>query len=153
MKQITYKLQRLRSNQNETLGQISLDDKFKAFTLEDEHRDQKVKHETRIPAGTYEIKLRKLGGMTLKYQKLFPKMHKGMLWLQNVPGFEFIYIHIGNLDTHSSGCILVGRNHTVTNNKMTLVESKVAYEALYKEILLQLELGNQVFIEIINEIK
>ena len=31
--------------------------KFLAYTLEDEKRDEKVMSETRIPAGTYEVKL------------------------------------------------------------------------------------------------
>ena len=36
--------------------------KFLAYTLEDEQRDVKVWGETRIPAGTYKLKLREEGG-------------------------------------------------------------------------------------------
>ena len=35
---------------------------FLAYTLEDEQRDVKVYGETRIPAGTYKLKLRTVGG-------------------------------------------------------------------------------------------
>tara|TARA_Y100000356_G_scaffold32652_1_gene24386 strand:- start:482 stop:754 length:273 start_codon:yes stop_codon:yes gene_type:complete len=35
---------------------------FLAYTLEDEKRENKVMHETRVPAGTYKIKLRTVGG-------------------------------------------------------------------------------------------
>ena len=36
--------------------------KFLAYTLEDEYREEKVYGETRIPNGTYELGLRKVGG-------------------------------------------------------------------------------------------
>ena len=38
------------------------DKKFLCYTLEDEHRDVKVMGETRIPAGTYTIEFRSVGG-------------------------------------------------------------------------------------------
>ena len=61
------KLEVLRfSSQNDsTLGllfDVTNDRKFLCFTLEDEARDTKVMSETRIPAGIYELKLRKEGG-------------------------------------------------------------------------------------------
>ena len=40
--------------------------KFLAYTLEDEYREEKVMHETRIPEGTYEITLRTVGGFHAK---------------------------------------------------------------------------------------
>ena len=45
---------------------------FLCFTLEDEHRAVKVKHETRIPEGLYKLKLRKHGG--------HPQELLGALW-------------------------------------------------------------------------
>ena len=41
-----------------TKGLIYIDDVFECFTLEDEERETKIKHETAIPEGTYQIKLR-----------------------------------------------------------------------------------------------
>lgn len=99
---------RFSSGSDDTLGLLHIEDKFAAFTLEDEFRTIKVAGETRIPAGTYRILLRNEGGLTEKYKQRFPDIHKGMLWLQDVPGFEWIYIHCGNKDEHTEGCILVG---------------------------------------------
>jgi len=42
--------------------------RFLCYTLEDEHRALKVKGETRIPEGKYEIKLRKEGGFHSRYE-------------------------------------------------------------------------------------
>lgn len=99
-------------------------------TLEDEYRARKVPGETSIPAGIYEIRLRTEGGMHQKYARRFP-WHVGMLWLQDVPGFEWIYIHIGNDDDDTDGCILVGE----TRGPDWIGESVKAYTRLYQHIV------------------
>lgn len=80
---------------------------FLGYTCEDEHREVKVHSKTRIPAGSYQIKYRQEGGFHARYDKRFG-FHKGMLHLQNVPNFEWIYIHLGNTHKDTSGCILIG---------------------------------------------
>jgi len=89
-------IDRLQDNGHSTIGVMKIDGVFEAFTLEDTYHAIKVPGETRIPAGKYDIKLRTEGGLHNKYKAKFGSMHKGMLWLQNVPGFEWVYIHIGN---------------------------------------------------------
>ena len=69
-----------------------------------------------------------------------------MLWLQNVPNFKDILIHIGNTEKDTSGCILIGK--TVDEVKGTLGQSTVAYTELYKIVEAELSKGNKVFIEI-----
>ena len=49
--------------------------KFLCYTLEDEYREEKIKGETRIPAGTYQVVLRKSGGFHNKYVKRYGEMH------------------------------------------------------------------------------
>ena len=49
---------------------------FLCYTLEDEQRALKVKGETRIPAGIYDIQFRKEGGFHNKYSKRFTDIHK-----------------------------------------------------------------------------
>ena len=80
--------------------------KFLAYTLEDEYRDEKKFGETRIPEGTYKLGLRKVGGYHTKYSKRFSDIHIGMLHVLNVPNFEYILIHCGNTDEHTAGCLL-----------------------------------------------
>ena len=126
--------------------------KFLAYTLEDEYREDKEMHETRIPAGTYSITLRTVGGFHAKYTEKYGDMHKGMLWVRNVPGFEYILIHTGNTDEHTSGCLLVG--DTQTNNqtkKDGFVGSSVNnYKRIYPPIAKTLEDGGTVTITYTN---
>lgn len=131
------------SESNEwTQGKAYIDDVYECYTLEDQTQIKKVMHETRIPAGAYKVKLREFGGHHEKYKLKFPDFHKGMLWLQEVPGFKDILIHIGNTDDDSSGCILVGKGYL--NGKIT--ESTKAYISLYKKVVKAASEGNLVVI-------
>ena len=59
--------------------------------------EKKVKGKTAIPKGTYKVKI----AWSNKHGRMVP-------WLQNVPHFDGIQIHTGNVPKHSAGCILVG---------------------------------------------
>ena len=115
--------------------------KFLWYTLDDEHREGKVMHETRIPAGTYKITLRTTGGFHGRYLKKYGSMHKGMLWVRDVPGFEYILIHTGNTDEHTSGCLLVGNS---SDYKGFIGSSVDAYKRVYPDIAEALEKGEDV---------
>ena len=123
-------VRRLISDEKSTVGMLELGGQFLCFTLEDGHRDIKVRNETRIPAGRYEVKLRTAGGMHPRYAKRY-SFHKGMLHLQNVPGFEWIYIHVGNTANHTSGCILVGMGAEISPGRMSVARSSDAYKKVY----------------------
>ena len=99
-------LLRYSSQSKTTFGAVSIEKKFQCHSVEDRHRDTKIKHETRIPAGRYEIKLREFGGHYERYKQKY-EGHEGMLWLQDVPEFSDILIHIGNGEKDTSGCILL----------------------------------------------
>lgn len=143
-------VQRLKSDPDATIGFLTVDSKPMCFTLEDEHRDVKVMDETRIPSGVYEIKLRDAGGITKKYASKYPDIHKGMLWLQDVPNFEWVYIHVGNTDDHTSGCLLVGNSANLREGNKTIGSSVDAYKELYVLVADAIESGEPVFIEIID---
>ena len=82
---------------------------FMCYTIEDEQRDVKVWGETRIPAGTYKLKLRTEGGFHSRYTGKYGDWHKGMIWVQDVPGFEFILWLTGNTDESTAGCLILGQ--------------------------------------------
>ena len=52
-----------------TNGILLIDNVFEAYTLEDQYQEVKVMHETCIPEGIYDIKLRTVGGFHEKYKK------------------------------------------------------------------------------------
>jgi hypothetical protein len=115
--------------------------KFLCYTLEDEYREDKVAGETRIPAGTYRVTLRTTGGFHGRYVKKYGDMHKGMLWVRDVPGFEYILIHTGNTDEHTAGCLLVGDSQQANfGSSDGMVGSSVnAYKRIYPPIAKALE--------------
>tara|TARA_R110002020_G_scaffold75639_1_gene192334 strand:- start:216 stop:569 length:354 start_codon:yes stop_codon:yes gene_type:complete len=105
-----YEVLRISSGKDSTSGMLFEVDNntrtFLAYTLEDEQRDVKVWGETRIPAGTYKLKLREEGGFHNKYLNKYGEIfHKGMIHVQDVPGFEYILWHTGNTDEHTAGCL------------------------------------------------
>ena len=118
---------RLRNNGDTTIGELLIDGVKMCDTLEDEPREKKVMHETRIPANEYKITFRTVGGFHSKHLARYGEdFHKGMLWIKDVPGFEYILIHSGNTDEHTSGCLLVG-----TASGWVLNNSRKAYEKIY----------------------
>ena len=118
------------------------------FTLEDEYRRKKVPEHTRIPAGTYRILLRTADSPSnARYRKRYGERHLGMLWLQDVPGFRWIYIHVGNKDDHTAGCILVGDTLDRTGSGF-LGKSRTAYDRLYFDLAPTIEAGDEVWITI-----
>jgi len=87
--------------------------KFLCYTIEDEYRAEKLKHETRIPAGIYQLTLRSEGGFHSRYtSKYGAEWHKGMIYVNNVPNFEYILWHTGNTDESTSGCLILGDSQT-----------------------------------------
>ena len=131
---------------------LFIDGEFECYGLEDEYREVKVMHETCIPEGEYEIKFRTVGGFHTKYAAKYGAMHKGMLELQNVPGFQFILIHSGNTNEHTSGCYIVGESQQdLDKGKDGFVGSSGdAYKKLYPKVANALEKGEKVTIKYSN---
>lgn len=134
-------VQRTAETRDSTLGMlyfgdVDYGDLFRCFTLEDGYRIPKVRGETRIPPGDYRCTLRTDGGMHEKYSREFATIHRGMLWLRNVPGFQWIYLHCGNEVDDTEGCILVGAQASIPGieNRFRIMGSREAYRAIYSPL-------------------
>ncbi len=146
------KVLRYSSQSDDTLG-LLLDEtdgrRFLCYTIEDEDRAQKMRGETRIPAGTYDITLRETGGFHRRYSDKFPDFHRGMLWIRDVPNFEWVLIHIGNTDDDTAGCLLLG-DQSETNvdrdGEGRIIRSTAAYRRVYPQIVGKLLAGGRVTI-------
>jgi len=152
-------LQRFSDNRECTIGillQVMDTGKtlFQAYTMEDQFQAVKVRAETRIPAGTYEIVIQKEETpKTLAYRKRY-HWFKSHLMLKDVPGFVGIYIHVGNTDDDSEGCILLGDN--ADNNVIgpgSVSNSTASFIRFYNSVYFQLDGKDKVTIEIRDENK
>ncbi len=136
-------------------GNLLLNDEPFLFTLEDKCilvNQEKINGQTAIPAGSYQLKLRLTASpMNVKYKKHFNDMHEGMLWLKDVPGFKYVYIHVGNYKKDTEGCILVGSKHDYKTN--AVLHSRMAYVRLYRLIIKAFNDGERVHVTIRNTFK
>lgn len=150
-----YVIQRFSDNTQSTLGLLFNPlMKFMAFSLEDQHRDVKVKGDTRIPAGRYRLMIRKdETPLTLKHRKVYETWFKYHIEVTGVPGFTGIYWHAGNDELDTSGCQLFGDSvvsHYV-QPKNPLLSSMNAIKRIYSEVYPLLEKGEEVWVEIRDE--
>lgn len=120
---------------------------FLCYTLEDEARTVKQWGETRIPAGTYKLTLRAEGGFHSRYLAKFgAEFHKGMIYVNEVPNFEYILWHIGNDDDDTAGCLLVGK----TSQDNFIGSSTTAYKEIYPPIRDAILSGEEVTVNYID---
>ena len=120
---------------------------FLCYTLEDEARTVKQWGETRIPAGTYKLTLRAEGGFHSRYLAKFgAEFHKGMIYVNEVPNFEYILWHIGNDDDDTAGCLLVGK----TSQDNFIGSSTAAYKEIYPPIRDAILSGEEVSVKYID---
>lgn len=136
-------IQRFSDNRKSTLGilfEVYHDNQgtrpiFRAYSLEDEFRSTKVPGETRIPAGTYTVDVQAIETpMTKRYREKYP-WFRNHLEIKNVPNFKGVYIHVGNTDGDTDGCILLGDN--ADNNIIgpgAISNSTAAFKRFYESV-------------------
>jgi hypothetical protein len=71
-----------------------------------------------------------------------------MLWIKDVNGFEYIYIHYGNYPKDTLGCLLTG--FSADTNKSMVGNSINAYKKIYPIISDAILKGEKVMIETID---
>jgi|TARA_Y100000310_G_scaffold185805_1_gene185870 hypothetical protein len=124
---------------------------FLCYTLEDEIREVKVPGETAIGTGTFPLALRTEGGMHPKYADRYGTMHKGMLWVRDVPEFEYIYLHTGVTDEHTKGCPLVADSvEQNISDEGSLAASRNAYRRIYPPMAAAIEAGEMCYLHVVN---
>ena len=131
-------LKRIARKEGYTIGRLYIDDAYFCDTLEDRERGLeqampldmikriKVKGETAIPTGTYELSMRHISPKYSR-KKAFAFTGGVMPRLLNVPGYEGVLIHSGNTAADSEGCILVGENKAVGK----VLNSMATFKALW----------------------
>lgn len=129
------KIIRVAEGKQSTLSQLYIDDIFQCYLLEDKIRDVKIPKQTAIPKGNYTLRLNTWGGMNAEYRQKFPKFHKGMIEINGLPNFSFVYIHIGNTYRQTAGCPLCGFGFEMVNGDYQVLRSKDAYQMIYPKLL------------------
>ena len=101
--------------------------------------------------GEYQLGFQELNtGMTKRYKRRY-SWFKKHLHIKDVPNFTGIYIHIGNDESHTSGCILLGNTATInTIANGSLRSSTAAYKRFYKLVANWLKKGEEVIVKISN---
>ena len=81
----------------------------------DQIKNIKVKGDTAIPTGTYEVNVNIVSPKYSNFSKYpYAKIAEGkMPRLMNVPGYQGVLMHAGNTQKDTEGCILLGQNTTV----------------------------------------
>lgn len=129
------KIIRVAEGKQSTLSQLYIDDIFQCYLLEDKIRDVKIPKQTAIPKGNYTLRLNTWDGMNAEYRQKFPKLHKGMIEINGLPNFSFVYIHIGNTYRQTAGCPLCGFGFEMVNGDYQVLRSKDAYQMIYPKLL------------------
>lgn len=129
------KLTRKWLTKNSTVGELSVDGKQECFVIEDNYPTpyKKTPGVTAIPAGRYEV----IVNISTRFKVEMPL-------LLNVPEYQGVRIHPGNTSSDTEGCLLPGRKREV--NKV--LESKLAYDALFTKIKAAIARKERVWITI-----
>ena len=133
-------LKRIALKPTYTIGKLYVDDNYFCDTLEDTVRDlnkdgkfdngeKKIKGETAIPYGTYEITTNVVSQRFKN--RVWAKPYGGKIpRLINVPSFDGVLLHPGSSSADTSGCLLVGKNTIVGR----LTDSQKTFHMLMQKI-------------------
>lgn len=128
-----------------TIGIVTVDGERFSNSLEDTDRGlnntmtpneikcKKIYGQTAIPTGQYEV----IFTYSVKFKKEMPL-------LLNVPGFEGVRVHNGNLPSETYGCILIGDNTA----KGCVTNSRVKTQLLYDKMRFAISKGEKIYINI-----
>lgn len=147
-------LQRLGHDKESTIG-VLLDvttKKVLCWILEDQPQKAKVKGETRVWAGTYDLKIREeITPLTQKYIDKYP-WFKRHIEAVGIKGFIGVYLHIGNDDNDTEGCLIFGDTaNNIGIERGFVGKSTQAMQRVYPILYDTLKSGKRITIEIRDE--
>jgi hypothetical protein len=130
-------LKRSKSSDQSTIGELLINGVHECFTLEDVVRPVKIKNETAIPAGRYNVVI-----------SPSPRFERDMPLLEAVPGYEGVRIHWGNTAKDTEGCILVG----TTKGIDFIGHSRDEFASLFDKLEKAIDSGETVTIIITDDV-
>lgn len=125
-------LERVQSDPDVTIGELTIGGKHICWTCEDPEREVagmpveqwKIPGQTAIPRGSYRV--------VLTYS---PRFQVSLPLLEDVPGFAGIRIHPGNDAGDTDGCILPGlerRPNGVGQSRLAYIELRKWLDAVWR---------------------
>lgn len=149
--------QRYSPQNNSTLGMLfektDANPLFFCHLVEDD--DKGEKGDKRMPAGFYELKIRKEDTpLTIKHRATYGPWFVYHVEITGIPGHSGVYPHAGNTEVHTHGCPLL--NDTVNNNSIDIdipdgSRSTQAFKRWYLKVYPHLVAGGKAFWEIRDE--
>jgi hypothetical protein len=130
------KVERFLHHPDCEIGRVLVNGEFVCFSIEDARRTTKIAGETCIPEGVYPLGTR-------HSPKFSPKYGHDMLWVKDVPGFDFILIHTGNTISDTEGCLIIGNKIGVIDGKDAVLNSKATYLAFHASVFDAVQAGGQ----------
>lgn len=125
---------------------------FFSHIVEDDNSGEKG--DKRMPAGFYELKIRKEETeLTLKHRKDYGAWFKYHIEVTGIPGHSRVYFHSGNDQKATEGCQLLNDqmgNNSIQKEKIGAL-SLQATKRFYEKVYPHLEAGNKAFYEIRDE--
>ena len=112
-------LQRKKITDRFCMGNLYIGEKFECYTIEDPPREMKIPGITGIQAGEYRIII----DFSERFKRLMPL-------LLDVPDFEGIRIHAGNVAADVAGCIIVG----MEKGEDFITKSRIAFNRLFRKL-------------------
>ena len=142
------KIIRVAQGKQSTLSQLYINDVFQCYLLEDKIREVKLPKQTAIPTGVFKLTLNTWGAKNTEYQRLWGTMHKGMIEIDNLGSFDYVYIHLGNNYKQTAGCPLCGFGFQFVNGDYEVTQSKDAYKMIYPKLAkIAKDSSNKILIE------
>jgi len=142
---IQWTLLRYMTNYHRSIGLLYERNKLECYTIEDAERNKKIWGETAIWKGNYRLLLREeLTPLTIKYRDRFP-WFTWHIEITGVKDFDNTYVHVGNDEDDTEGCVCVGSK---VYRDVRIEDSVKAFERFYKKVQPRLLVGQEVWLRV-----